>query len=45
MPAEDLDIWSDIIETGERGLELGRVEDWNMDRDEEERKILNNQTI
>ena len=45
MPVEDLGTWSDIVETEERGSELGRAEDWNTDRDGKEREILNNQTI
>ena len=35
----DLDIWLGIVETEESGIELGREEDWNMDKDQGLRKI------
>ena len=45
MIVEDLGTWSDIVGTGKEESELGMAEDWNMDRDGEEREILNNWTI
>jgi len=41
MPAEDLGTWPNIVEIGKKELELGIIEDWNIDRGEEEREILN----
>jgi len=32
ITVEDLDIWLEIVGIGEWRAELGREEDWNMDR-------------
>ena len=45
MLAADSGTWPDIVGTGGEGSELGMAEDWNIDRGEKEREILNNQTI
>jgi len=44
MPVEDLDTWSDIVETGKKGSELGMEEDWSIDK-EGEREVMNTETI
>jgi len=45
MPVGDSGTWPNIVGTGKRGSELGMAEDWNMDKDREEREISNNWTI
>ena len=45
MPVEDLGTWPDIVEMGKKELELGMIEDQNIDRGGEGREILNKQTI
>ena len=45
MLVEDLDTWSNIVETREKRSELRIAENWNIGKDGEEREILNNQTI
>ena len=37
MLVEDLGTWPDIVRTGKEGSELEMAEDWNMDKDGEER--------
>ena len=33
MHVGNLDIWQEIAEIGEQETELGKVEDWNMDKE------------
>jgi len=45
MLAVGLGTWPDIVEIRGEESELEMIEDWNMDRNEREREIMDNQTI